>query len=307
MKAAKLNPDGTVSLSEMDPPVAGSEEEAVVEVRAAGINPIDLATAAASAGAGAGREGVGVLDGRRFYFGATVAPYGSFATETLVPRERLYELPDEVDDGTAIALGIAGQAAWLGLEWRARLRRGEHVLVLGTGGTVGMLGIQMARLLGAGRVIAAARSEAGLERARELGADAVVALADRPRDELAAALSEAAAGRLDVVLDPLWGEPALAAMQAVTAGARVVQIGSSSSREAVFNPATLRGRLVELLPFSTAGVPADVRREGYEKSLRFAADGELETAIRELPLADAAEAWELQRSGPGAKLVLKTR
>lgn len=116
----------------------------------------------------------------RLYFGSTVAPYGAIAERALVERRRLVELPDGVSDGVAIALGVAGQAAWLGLEWRARLRPDEHVLVLGASGVVAAIGVQAARLLGAGRVVAAAPSEAGVEAARSLGADAVMRLAARP-------------------------------------------------------------------------------------------------------------------------------
>ena len=213
--------------------------------------------------------------------------------------------PDEVDDGLAIALGVAGQAAWLGLEWRAGLRPGEHALVLGASGTVGEVGVQAARELGAGRVIAAARSEDSLKHVSELGADAVVQLRDAPQDELAAEFGEAAAGQIDVILDPLWGTPAAAALQAASPGARLVQLGGAAGKEMSFNPASLRGRLVSILAFSAGATPLEVRIAAYERTLGLAAEGRLTARVRELALEQVGDAWELQRSSPHAKLVLR--
>lgn len=310
MRAALLQTDGTLRVGEVDPPRAG-DGQATVEVAAAGLNPIDLIRAAAEAVTADGpvvgaQEGVGRLDGRRVYFGSTVRPSGALADLAVVARERLVDLPDEIDDATAIALGVAGQAAWLGLEWRARLRRGEHVLVLGSGGSVGLLGIQIARLLGAGRVIAGARSEAGRERARDLGADAVVDLAGEAA-AVAERITGAAAGRVDVVLDALWGEPGLAALAAASPGARVVQLGSAAGGAVPFDPAPLRGRLVDLLAFSSSAVPIDIRLDAYRRSLEHAARGELAVPARELGFEEVEEAWEEQRRGPGAKLVVRLR
>ena len=100
-------------------------------------------------------------------------------------------MPDDADPALAGACGIAGVSAWLPLTWRAPVRKGETVLVLGATGTLGAVAVQTAKLLGAGRVVAAGRRQA-LERARSLGADAVVKL-DEVHD-LAAALREACAG-----------------------------------------------------------------------------------------------------------------
>lgn len=309
MLAAILKPDGNPELIEVETPSAG-EGSSPVAVAAAGINPIDLITAVADAAAApvvvAGREGVGrTEDGRRVYFGSIVPPHGALAEIAIVPDERLLELPDDVDDGLAIAPGVAGQAAWLGLEWRAELRPGEHVVVLGASGTVGEIGVQAARLLGAGRVVAAARSEESLRHAEAIGADAVVRLGERPRAEIAAAIDEAAEGRVDVVLDPLWGEPALAALDACSPGARIVQLGSAATAEQPFNPASLRGRLVTIQAFSSSAVPVGVRLAAHRRSLDHAGRGELSARVEELPLSEAPRAWELQRQSPNAKLVLR--
>ena len=85
-------------------------------------------------------------------------------------------VPDDVDPALAASLGIAGLAGWLPLEWRAPVRDGETVLVLGATGTLGLVAVQAAKILGAGRVVAAGRRPEGLERARRAGADATVQL-----------------------------------------------------------------------------------------------------------------------------------
>lgn len=104
------------------------------------------------------------------------------------------------------------------------------MLVLGASGTVGMIGVQAAKLMGAGAVVAAARNEERLERAKELGADATVTFGD-DTDALAEAFRDAAPGEgFDLVLDPLWGAPALAAVQALALNGRAVLIGNSAAR-----------------------------------------------------------------------------
>ena len=212
MRAAVLHEYGVPRAGEFEAPVAGPDQ-AVVEVLAAGVNPVDATISAGRFYGGrptlpsvAGREGVATLDGGRVYFDAPVPPFGSMAERALIDPRATCPIPDEVDDGVAVALGISGLAAWLALTWRAQLRAGEHVLVLGASGVVGQIAVQACKLLGAARVVAAARSQAGLDRCLELGADVAVRLGEP--DDLPAALAEAASGRIDVVIDPLWGEPA---------------------------------------------------------------------------------------------------
>jgi len=171
-----------------------------------------------------GTHGVGRRpDGQRVFFDGCVAPYGSWGEQTLVASQELLEVADGVDDAVAAALGTAGLAAWLALDWRARLRPGQTVLVLGATGALGSVAVQVAAILGAARVVAAARPGRRLDRLRDQGADAVVALGDLTTDRAVADLSQefiAATGWADVIVDPLWGRPALAAMKAAAPGAR---------------------------------------------------------------------------------------
>jgi NADPH2:quinone reductase len=179
MEAAVIYEYGAPHLGEFDEPIAG-EGTVVVDVAAAAISRFDILFASGRhylrpvrLPAVAGQEGVGRLgDGRRVYFQAPIPPYGAMAQRTLVAEHGLIEVPDGVDDAVAAALGNSGLAAWLPLAWRARVAPGETVLVLGATNIVGRIAVQAAKILVAGRIVAAGRDEAALQRRRELGADA---------------------------------------------------------------------------------------------------------------------------------------
>ena len=112
--------------------------------------------------------------------------------------------------------------------------------MLGASGVVGQIAVQSARLLGAGRVVAGARAADGLDRAKALGADAVVNLAAAD-DDLVEALREASGGDgFDLVLDPVWGDPASAALEACRRFGRLVQIGESAGPYVTLASATVR-------------------------------------------------------------------
>lgn len=314
MHAAVLHAYGATPVPEpFEEPVAGPGQ-LLVEVSAAGVNPVDVRKAAGTFVSGppplpsvVGSEGVGRIagDGRRVYFGASVAPFGAFAERTLVGEEEPIELPDALDDGVAVALGVSGLAAWLPLAWRARLRPGETVLVLGATGIVGRFAVQAARLLGAGRVVAAGRDPEMLARARELGADATVVLEEGlAGEELTDAFREAAGGDVDVVHDPLWGAPAAAALAALGAGGRLVQLGQSAGAEATFPSIPIRGRHLDLLGYMNYRVPPDVRRDAYRALVEHAVAGRIAVEVERLPLAQVGEAWERVQRSAHRKLVL---
>ena len=308
MRAAVLHEYGVPSPGEFEEPAA-ADGQRVVEVLAAGLNPVDVAICAGRFYAGkpllpsvAGREGVGTLDGERVYFDAPIVPFGSMAERALVDPASTYALPDGLDEGVAVALGISGLAAWLALTWRADVQPGEHVLVLGASGVLGQIAVQAAKLLGAARVVAAARSAEGLERCLALGADAAVRLGE-PED-LPAALRDAAEERIDVVLDPLYGEPFVAAVNAASFGARLVQIGAGAGAEAMIPSAPIRGKMLVLMGHTNFAAPPEVKREAYEQMAEAAARGEIVVDVDRIPLEQVAEAWDRLGAGSHRKLVL---
>lgn len=290
---------------------APAEGQVVVDVEAAGLNPVDLSIASGSYFAGApplpsvvGREGVGRTDdGTLVYFDRPAVPYGSFAERAPVDRSSLIPLPVELDPALATCFGIAGLAAWLALEWRARVTDGETVLVLGASGVVGQIAVQAARLLGAGRVVAAARDRDLLAAARERGADATVEIG--AVDDLAGALREACGGDgPNVVVDPLWGEPAAAAIEACAPRARLVQLGQSAGAEASLRSAAIRGKLLAILGHVNWAAPDDVKRPAYERMVEHAAAGRIEVDVERVPLEEVAGAWRRQQQSPHHKIAI---
>jgi NADPH:quinone reductase-like Zn-dependent oxidoreductase len=312
MRAAILREYGGVpELGDFPEPEAG-EGQAVVEVLAAGLNPVDRSIATGHFYSGSpelpyvvGSEGVGQMpDGSHVYFGKTVAPHGSFAERALIRPEEAFSVPRDLDPALATAFGIAGLAAWLGLKWRGELKAGETVLILGASGPVGQIAVQAARLLGAGHVVAAARSEEGLRRASEYGADATVAISGGDAGRLADAFREAAGGDVDLVFDPLWGTPAIAALAALKPYGRLVQLGQSAAPEATLTSAAIRGTPLTIIGHTNFAVPLGVQRAAYERMARLASAGELTAEVERVPLEDVPEAWERQASAPGRKLAI---
>jgi NADPH2:quinone reductase len=228
---------------------------------------------------------------------------GAMAERVAVPRELLIDVPDGADPALAAALGIAGLAGWLPLAWRAPLAGGETVLVLGATGTVGLVAVQAARVLGAGRVVAAGRNEQGLERARQRGADAVVQLgAAAPLGE---ALREACGGDgANVIVDPLWGEPLAAALAAAAPRARIVHLGQSAGPEASLASAQVRGKQLDVLGHTNFLVPRDELAREYRRLVEEAIAGRIQLDVERVPLDQVAEAWERQASGADTKLVI---
>jgi len=287
---------------------------ALVDVAAAALNPLDISVGSGRFYGGSpqlpyipGCEAVGrVADtGRRVYVcgdGLGVRRNGTLAERAKVAEGTPIPLPEDVDDEVAVASGIAGLAGWLPLAWRAPVRAGERVLVLGATGTAGLVAVQAARLLGAERIVAAGRDPERLARARELGADETIELG---RDDLADAFRDAFGGDgPSLIFDPLWDGPLAAALEAAAPGARAVQVGQSAGPEATLTSNVVRGKQLELLGYSNFSAPRDVIRQSYLELVGHVASGRIRLDVETYPLDRIAEAWRRQAEGPAAKLVL---
>jgi NADPH2:quinone reductase len=314
MRAAVIERYGELPIvREVDEPNADGGQ--LVEVTAAPLNPVDLSIASGRfyatppptpyvpGGEGVGRQLESGKPGNRVYFRA-VLPNGALA-ERAVTDGQTVPIPEAVDDGVAAALGTPGIAAYLALTERAQLQRGETVLVLAASGVLGSIAVQVAKLLGAGRVIAAARDDQGLERARQLGADATVDL--KQLERLPERIREAGGGQLQVVLDPLWGAPGGAAMEALSPFGRFVQVGQSAGPEAVVKSGTVRGGFLSILGYTSFRVPWEEQEAAYRALLDYAAAGKVKVDYEILPLDAAPEAWKRQASSPHRKLILSPR
>ena len=312
MRAAVLHSHGAVpEVGEFRDP--GSEDGAeLLELRAAALNPIDIRVAGGQFPLEryetpyvAGKEGVGArADGSLVYFEYTRKPFGAFGERTLIEAGSGYDVPDGLEPELAVCLGVSGLAAWLGLEWRGRLAPGETVLVLGASGVVGQIAIQAAKLMGAARVVAAARDAEALERARNLGADALVSLRDDV-DDLSGSLRAASGGDgFDLALDPLWGDPAKAAIGAMKPFGRVVSLGQSAGAEATLTSQSIRSTPIDLLGYTNYTAGEERKAAAYAEMAGHAARGEITVRIERIGLDDVPEAWQRQGTSPHAKLVV---
>ncbi|MGC5022670.1 quinone oxidoreductase family protein [Micromonospora sp. DT47] len=258
-----------------------------------------------------GVQGVGRLDdGTPLWFSTTAGMRpgdGSMAEYCVLPAADVVTLPDDVDHTLIAALGLSAVAAWVTLTSRGEMRQGEQVLVLGAGGVVGQVALQVARLHGARRIIAACRSTAAQERARKRGADAVVALTDFDDVEsLAARLPEACDGPVDVVLDPLFGVPAAAALRTLNAHGRLVNLGSSAGEHAPFDSATLRSRSLRLLGYTNNELSTEQKARALRVVADHAAAGRLVLDYETTSLTDAGEAWSPQADGRATSRIVLT-
>lgn len=306
MRAANIAPGGAFTLVDRVAPEP-RPGHTIVTVDAAGIGPTDLMRAKGFFGAVQadyvpGGEGVGRLaDGTRVYFGHSVPPYGSIAEQTLVPDAEIWPAPEGLADDQVIALAISGTGALIPLE-EANIAAGEEVLILGATGPVGQIGLQVARLLGAGRVVAAARSAGKLQEFKDKGlADEIVVLGAGD-DE--AALKAASPTGYNVVLDVIYGAPAEAAMRATAPGARMMSIGvqagptvSLSLRDLVFR---------SHIGVGTGQRPVAERRAAYDRLMTMAIDRGLRADTVNFPLAAAADAWTAQAGSSYGKIVIRS-
>ena len=256
-----------------------------------------------------GVDGVGVLeDGTRVFFGGARPPYGAMAETTVVARVRCSPIPDGLDNATTTAMPNPALSSWLPLVWRAKLAPGETVLILGATGIAGKLAIQIAKILGAGRVVAAGRNAQVLSTLTALGADALIHLEGSDEEVTQAFAREAGDKGYDVILDYLWGRPTELLLAALTrpefsmrpAGPRLVPIGESAG-----SAISMRGEALRSAGLSILGggfPPVNILREAFHQAMARAAAGELRIQTERVPLADVEQAW--QRAPHGPRLVL---
>jgi NADPH2:quinone reductase len=180
---------------------------------------------------------------------------------------------------------------------------GAHVLVTAATGAVGTIAIQLAKSMGAARVIAAGRNRARLQRVLELGADATVELRDEPgAAELRDRFVEAAGGRLDVALDPLWGVVARAATDALTRDGVYVSFGQAASPQAELSGIPLRNRRVTLVGHSGAWAAPQERQAALARAHAL---GPLTLDTEEVGLEEIGDAWERLSRSAGRRLVVR--
>jgi NADPH:quinone reductase len=229
-------------------------------------------------------------DGRRV---AALLANGGYAQKVAVNEAVLVPVPDQVSDEEAAALLLQGLTARTLLRVSARLEEGESVVVQGAAGGTGSLAVQLAKRMGAGRVIGLASSVEKRDLARRLGADVVV---DSRADDLEAAILEANDGKpVDVVLEMSGGECFEASLRALAQFGRLVTYGLASGEPVEVRNVDLMRTSRSVVGFwlmHLFGRPQELR-EGIAELLGAVAARELEVVIGETyPLSEARRAHE---------------
>jgi NADPH2:quinone reductase len=294
------------------------EHHVLVRVTCAGINFADtharentyLARYQLPLTPGAEIAGVVEVDGGGFHAGQRVAALvgtGGYAEYAAAPAASTVAIPDGVSDGTALALLLQGLTAWHLFATSAKLAAGESVVVHAAAGGVGSLAVQLAKPLGAGRVIATASTEEKRALALELGADEAV---DVTREDLGAALMEANLGEpVDVVLEMAGGRVFDQSLEALAPFGRLVTYGMASGEpNQVASGALMRTSraVVGFWLVHCLRRPAELVDAPLQELFERVARGELRVVEGETyPLSDARRAHEdLQARRTSGKLLL---
>ena len=300
-----------LELAELPEPEAG-DGLVEIEVSAAGVNFADTHQAENTYFAQAplpfvpGGEVVGTTrDGRRV---VALMGSGAYAERALAPAGLVFDVPDAISDGEALAIVLQGTTAWHALRTCAHLRDGETVLVHAGAGGVGSLAVQLAKRWGAGLVLATASTPQKRALALDLGADA--AIAAEPADTLKARIEETAGGKVDVVLEMVGGPTFDASLAALAPFGRLVTFGMASrSFPKPVEVAGLMGRSRAVIGLWLGHCmlrPDAMLRGPIAELLAMVERGELRPVVGgTYPLADARVAHEdLRARRTTGKLVL---
>jgi len=308
VRAALIETPGSPAVFGERPEPTRGDGEVLVAVSAAPIVPLDRLCASGTSYFGVpstpyvpGVQGVGlVLDGTTdlptgtpvwFATSAGMQPGdGSMRAVAAVPVHDVVALPAGADPVLVAALGLSAVAAWMALTLRGGLAAGERVLVLGAGGVVGQAAVQLARSAGAGRIVAAARGERSGDRALALGADVAVSLSGTEDvAELADRLR--VGGPVDLVVDPLFGAPAAAALRVLRPHGRLVNLGGSAAETSPIDSSTLRSRSLRLLGYTNNDLTPEQRAGALTHVVDEVLAGRLTAAHEPVPLVDVTGVW----------------
>jgi NADPH:quinone reductase-like Zn-dependent oxidoreductase len=250
-----------------------------------------------------GSEGVGITqDGRRVYFVLPEAPFGAMAEKALVRSARCVPVPDDVDDITAAAIANPGMSSWAALTERAQLTGGETVLVNGATGSAGRLAVQIAKYLGAGKVIATGRDNRALDELKSIGADVVICFPLVASDSetgrrYEGALKEQFSAGVDVVLDYLWGKTAESLIVAAARAGkeavpiRFVHIGGASLEDVQLPGAALRSSALVLMGSGINSIPFPKLLGAVRNVFQAATPAKLKINVKTVPLSLVEHNW----------------
>jgi NADPH:quinone reductase-like Zn-dependent oxidoreductase len=301
---------------ELEVPQPATEDEILVDVLAVGLHPRTRTGAAGAHYTSTGKlpmvpgiDGVGQRpDGKRVYFVADDHGVGTMAEKAVVDLRRSIELPADVDVTKVAAAMNPAMSAWVALRCRVPIEPGQSVLVLGATGNAGTMAVQVAKRLGAGRVVGAGRDRTRLNALTKVGADEVVQMTDDA--EATNRALGAAAAEVDIVIDYLWGKPAEGAIVALitersdrSRAMNWIQIGAVAGPTISLPSVALRSANFRLQGNGQGAVSREVYLAELP-SLVDEIDAEtIEVNVNRQPLTDVEKIWVLP-DVPGVRTVL---
>jgi NADPH2:quinone reductase len=304
----RLEGVGALDLRDVAEPAAPAAGEVTVEVSAVGLNYPDLLMLSGgyqyrpTLPFTPGMEGVGrilavgegvspELLGHRLLLGGRT---GLLAERVTMPLASLREVPEALCDAEAAGFTTGALTAWVALVARGRIAAGEHLLVLGAGGGMGLAAVALGKAFGA-QVTAVASDPAKLEAARQAGADAGL-LADRAAPDLSSLK-----GACDLVFDPVGGAHVLPALKTLRWGGRYLVIGFVAGAPVAVptNLALLKGIEIIGVRAGEAGRQDPLLgRQALSEIDRIAASGGLRPIIGlQVPFSRAPEAFAAMEAG----------
>ena len=299
-----------------DPPVPAGPDEVVIDVLSVGLHPRVRSDASGRHYSSSGSlpmvpgvDGVGRLpDGQRVYFVALDDVRGSMADRAIVDLRRTVALADSADSNKVAAAMNPAMSAWVALRRRVPLRAGQSVLILGATGNAGGMAVQVAKRLGAARVVGAGRNPERLRALPGLGADAVVALNADPSVP-AEGLADAAAD-VDVVLDYLWGQPTATAIMTLLSARKDrsramdwIQIGAVAGPTMELPSAALRSANLRIQGNGQGAVSVATYLAELPSLIEEIGAGTIGINVVPVPLADVEAIWDAP-DAPGVRIVL---
>jgi NADPH:quinone reductase-like Zn-dependent oxidoreductase len=307
MKAAIVRHTGQLpSYGDFEEPVL-QDGERLITVTAAALSPLVKSRASGTHYSATGHfpfvvgvDGVGLNDqGERIYFALPRPPFGSMAEHTVVSSRQCIPLPDELDDITAAAIANPGMSSWMAYRERAMLQIGETVLINGATGVSGRLAVQIAKHLGAKKVIATGRNLDALQSLSSLGADVTISLLQE-KDALEANFREHFSDGVNIVVDYLWGESAeillTAAAKANKGPLRFVQVGAVSGANISLPAAVLRSSAIEMMGSGIGSVPLNRMVRAISDLLNAATSARLQIATTPMALSTVESIWDTNDS-----------
>ena len=305
MKAAVVSSFGVPPrYGDFPDPAPGGDDAMVVDVLATGLHPRVRSQADGSHYTSTGElpfvpgiDGVGRgPDGLLRYFILPDTTLGAMAEQTVIDTRRSIVLPSGGDPVAVAAAMNPAMSSWVALRQRVPFQAGQSVLVLGATGHAGQLAVQIAKLLGADRIVAAGRNAERLARLAGAGATDTVSLDGTP-EAVARQLGQAASD-VDTVIDYLWGEPTTAAMVAIVTDRADrgqpltwIEVGSVAGPAAQIPSAALRAARLTIVGSGQGSVRAHEYLAELPALAQAITAGALDVDARAVPLADVEEAW----------------